>query len=243
MGYTKSPIGLKSYDWSSMTLLADLNTKAITGCKKTIEARREHFWHDMNSEFDSKHFLLYLMRRSDLTLSDDFLEFACLWHLDEQNHYRGLRKINSVLYGIPESKIDEFVASRQPDFTSIDQFLIDEFSILLSIAFDEVTSTRAYRQDFPLFDSLGPRCLSVWVRNAAKDEAAHYGNAIRLLKLSHRRRFNELPALLDRIVNFETAKDFAYHSTFLFDHDTDDFSQALLASSRCAILDTLRSDL
>ncbi|MCY1553441.1 hypothetical protein D9M68_899250 [compost metagenome] len=58
----------------------------------------------------------------------------------------------------------------------------DEFTILVSIAFDEITSTRAYKQDFKLFDSLGPRCLSTWIRNAARDEAAHYGNALKLIK-------------------------------------------------------------
>lgn len=56
--------------------------------------------------------------------------------------------------------------------------MADKFTILVSIAFDEITSTRAHKQDFKLFDSLGPDCLSVWIRNAAKDEAAHYGNAI-----------------------------------------------------------------
>lgn len=34
MGYEKSAIGMKSYDWSSVELLNDLTTSTITGCKK-----------------------------------------------------------------------------------------------------------------------------------------------------------------------------------------------------------------
>ncbi|MFF5864977.1 hypothetical protein [Pseudomonas sp. NPDC012596] len=239
MNYKKTAIGLKTYDWSSVELLNDLSLDCITGCKEKIKNREKHLWHDMSSEFDSKHFLTYLLKRTDLQLSDEFLEFVCLWHLDEQNHYRGLRKINSVLYGQSEASIDDTIRSRTPDFESIAPFLIDEFSILLSIAFDEITSTRAYKQDFSLFDSLGPHCLSTWIRNAARDEAAHYGNAIKLLKLNHSSRFEEAKCLLDSIVLFETSQAFTYRNTFIFDHDTDDFSTALLNHSRATILEVL----
>jgi len=239
MGYEKSAIGMKSYDWSSVELLNDLTTSTITGCKKTIKDRQQNFWHDMSSEFDSKHFLTYLMKRSDLIFSDEFLEFVCLWHLDEQNHYRGLRKINSVLYNQREETIDQKMRSRSPNFDSISPFLRDEFTILLSIGFDEITSTRAYKQDFYLFDSLGPCCLSTWIRNAAKDEAAHYGNAIKILKLHHMSRFDEASQILDDIVNHENSQTFTYQNTFIFDHDTDDFSSDLLNRSRCTILEVL----
>ncbi|RCL24830.1 hypothetical protein C6A77_15215 [Pseudomonas sp. AFG_SD02_1510_Pfu_092] len=240
MSYKKTAIGLKCYDWSSVDLLKNLSPQTIVGCKKKIEARQQHFWHDMSSEFDSKHFLNYLMKRTDLNLSDEFLEFVCLWHLDEQNHYRGLRKINSVLYNQSENLIDQRIKSRKPDFGSVSTFLRDEFTILLSIAFDEITSTRAYKQDFDLFDSLGPCCLSTWIRYAARDEAAHYGNAMKLLKLHHSCRFEEAPRFLDDIINFETSHRFTYQNTFIFDHDTDDFSLDLLNRSRHTILELLR---
>ena len=239
MSYTKTAIGLKCYDWSSVDLLKNLSPRTIVGCKKKIEERQQHFWHDMSSEFDSKHFLTYLMKRRDLSFSDEFLEFVCLWHLDEQNHYRGLRKINSVLYSQSEEFIDHAIKSREPDFSSISPFLRDEFTILLYIAFVEITSTRAYKQDFDLFDSLGPDCLSTWIRNAARDEAAHYGNAMKILKLHHTSRFGEASKFLDEIVSFETAQTFHYQNTFIFDHDTDDFSIDLLNRSRCTILEIL----
>ena len=191
----------------------------------------------MSSEFDSKHFLRYLLDRKDLALTDAFIEFICLWHLDEQNHYRGLRKINSVLYQRSECEIHAEINSRKPNFDKISPLLSDEFTILVSIAFDEITSTRAYKQDFKLFDSLGPRCLSTWIRNAARDEAAHYGNALKLIKLNHSSRLPELSEILNNIVSFETSEDFNYHNTFIFDHDTDDFSHELLVCSKNTILE------
>jgi len=239
MNYAKTAIGMKTYDWSSVDLLKDLTPSSISGCEEKIKERQQHFWHDMSSEFDSKHFLNYLMKRKDLSLSDDFLEFICLWHLDEQNHYRGLRKINSVLYNESEESIEQKIKSREPNFDPISHFLCDEFTILLSIAFDEITSTRAYKQDFYLFDALGPACLSNWVRNAARDEAAHYGNAIKILKLNHTSRFEEANNILDNIVNFESSGTFNYHNTFIFDHDTDDFSSSLLNRSRSTVLEVL----
>lgn len=242
MSYTKTAIGLKCHDWSSVELLKGLSPEAITGNKERITCRQENFWHDMSSEFDSKHFLLYLLKRRDLKLSDEFLEFVCLWHLDEQNHYRGLRKINSVLYGKSEEIIERQIKAREPNFKSISAFLADEFTILLSIAFDEITSTRAYKQDFDFFDSLGPSCLSTWIRNAARDEAAHYGNAIKLLKLHHQPRLKEAPDILDSILAYETSQTFTYNNTFIFDHDTDDFSHDLLLHSKNTIIEVLRRD-
>lgn len=239
MNYTKTAIGMKTYDWSSVDLLKNLTPSSITCCKEKIKERQRHFWHDMSSEFDSKHFLNHLMKRRDLSLSDEFVEFVCLWHLDEQNHYRGLRKINSVLYNQSEESIERKIKAREPNFDSISQFLRDEFTILLSIAFDEITSTRAYKQDFYLFDSLGPPCLSRWIRNAARDEAAHYGNAIKILKLNHTSRLEEAESILDDIVKFEGSDTFTYQNTFILDHDTDDFSSDLLNRSRCTILEVL----
>ncbi len=242
MRCVKSAIGLKSYDWSSVELLKDLLPSSITATEEDIAKRKGHFWHDMSSEYDSKYFLRYLLDRKDLALSDDFIEFVCLWHLDEQNHYRGLRRINSVLFDMEESDIDRKIGSREPSFDLINGFLIDEFTILLSIAFDEVTSTRAYKQDFSFFDTLGPQCLSIWIRNAARDEAAHYGNAMKLLRAHHSDRFVEAAGILDEIIKFETADGFGYNNTFIFDHDTDDFSGELLSYSKNTIISKLGAD-
>ncbi|MDF5949712.1 hypothetical protein P4129_31255 [Pseudomonas aeruginosa] len=113
-------------------------------------------------------------------------------------------------------------------------------SQFFSIAFDEVTSTRAYKQDVSFFDSFENESLSTWIRYAARDEAAHYGNAMKILRLNHSHRFDEVEAILDKIVEFETSESFDYQRTFIFDHDTDDFSHVLLKDSRDTILEVLR---
>jgi len=236
----KSGIGLKSYEWSSLELLKGLSIEQIKLDSSKLEERRPFFWHDMSSEFDSINFLRYLFSRRDIKLSNEFIEFVCLWHLDEQNHYRGLRKINSVLYSMPEDRIDREIKSNSPDFSYIEYFMKDEFTILLSIAFDEVTSTRAYKQDISFFDSFENQSLSTWIRYAARDEAAHYGNAIKVLRLNHLQRFDEAEVILDNIVEFETSANFTYQRTFIFDHDTDDFSHALLKDSRDTLLKVLQ---
>lgn len=239
MSSVKSAIGLKSYDWSSVELLRDVQRSDIKTPQHIIDARRENFWHDMSSEFDSINFIKYLFSKNDIAFTDEFVEFVCLWHLDEQNHYRGLRKINSILYGMSEPDIDREISRSEPNFDSISEFMRDEFTILLSIAFDEVTSTRAYNQDRPLFDSMGPSCLSDWIKYAARDEAAHYGNSIKLIKLRHSHRLGEAKEILDNIFTFETGEHFTYNRTFIFDHDTDDFSRELLEDSRKTIYDVL----
>lgn len=240
MSNVKSGIGLKSYEWSSLELLKGLSIEQIKSNPSKLEERRPFFWHDMSSEFDSINFLRYLFCRRDIQFSNEFIEFVCLWHLDEQNHYRGLRKINSVLYSMPEDMIDREIRSNSPDFSHIEDFMKDEFTILLSIAFDEVTSTRAYKQDVSFFDSFENESLSTWIRYAARDEAAHYGNAMKILRLNHSHRFDEVEAILDKIVEFETSESFDYQRTFIFDHDTDDFSHVLLKDSRDTILEVLR---
>ncbi|MEN1597393.1 hypothetical protein AAIG97_20720, partial [Pseudomonas aeruginosa] len=164
MSNVKSGIGLKSYEWSSLELLKGLSIEQIKSNPSKLEERRPFFWHDMSSEFDSINFLRYLFGRRDIQFSNEFIEFVCLWHLDEQNHYRGLRKINSVLYSMPEDMIDREIRSNSPDFSHIEDFMKDEFTILLSIAFDEVTSTRAYKQDVSFFDSFENESLSTWIR-------------------------------------------------------------------------------
>lgn len=59
------------------------------------------------------------------------------------------------------------------------------------------------------------------------------------MKKNHSSRFNELPVILDKIVSLETSDEFGYNNTFIFDHDTDDFSNELLIGSKNTILEVL----
>lgn len=235
----KTNMPLKSYEWSSIDLLKDLSRKDIICTEEFKNYRESFFWHDMGSEYDSINFLYYLMRNESLNLSNDFLEFVSIWYLDEQNHYRGMRKIVSTIYNVDEDEVDNIVKSKSSDFNEISSFLCDEFTILLSIAFDEITSTRAYKQDFKIYDKFGSESMSKWVRLAARDEAAHYANAMMLLNKHHSHRFGEAPGILNKIVKMEISDGFEYNNTFIFDHDTVEFTDDLIASSRDSMLKAL----
>lgn len=153
------------------------------------------------------------------------------WLRDEQNHYIGLRQIYHKIYGDNIKEIDAIIKSRKPDFTPISHLLKDEFSILIAIAFDEITSARAYAQDRETYEAIGGKAMLDWVKLAGRDEGVHAGNALSLIRYNHRSRLSEIPEHVRLICDYETKDNVTYHGTFLFDHDTDDFSRELLEKS------------
>ncbi|MFO6136695.1 hypothetical protein ACLBVR_32870, partial [Pseudomonas aeruginosa] len=78
-----------------------------------------------------------------------------------------------------------------------------------------------------------------WPRSPCASAPAG-GRGMKILRLNHSHRFDEVEAILDKIVEFETSESFDYQRTFIFDHDTDDFSHVLLKDSRDTILEVLR---
>ena len=139
------------HEWSSETILSGSKIATSAEALKLRAARRSYFFHDMSSEYDSKHLAKYLAE-SNISLSDEFWNMCEVWLRDEQNHYVGLRRINNLLYGESIEDIDSRVTSRQPDFKPIQHLIDDEFRILVSIAFDEITSARAYAYDRGAYD-------------------------------------------------------------------------------------------
>lgn len=194
------------------------------------ETRRPYFEHDMSSEYDSVHLSNYL-KLSGMVLSDGFDMLHDAWLRDEQNHYVGLREIYHRLYDVSRDDIDIQIMGRIPDFTPISHLIEDEFSLLVAVAFDEITSARAYAYDRDTFAELGGEPFLRWVKYAGRDEGVHARNALELLKHEHGHRLKEIPDRVDAICSYELVGDVSYHGTFLFDHDTDDFSKDLLAES------------
>lgn len=121
--------------------------------------------------------------------------------------------------------------SRKPNFEPIAHLIPGEFSLLVAIAFDEITSARAYAHDRNTFFQLGGTPFLTWVKYAGRDEAVHARNALKLLEHRHSHRRNDIAAQVEAICNYDLVGQIEYHGTFLFDHDTDDFSKSLLAES------------
>lgn len=218
------------HEWSSEEILKDSVLHETSEAHKLRAARRSYFFHDMTSEYDSVHLQKYMVENK-INLSDEFWNMCKFWLRDENNHYIGLRRINNLLYGESIESIDERVMSRIPNFEPIKHLIDDEFKILVSIAFDEITSARAYAYDRKNYEKLGGSAFLKWVKYAGRDEACHAHNALSLLSHNYGSRLSEIHEHVDRICQYDLTGEVSYHGTFLFDHDTDDFSSDLLRES------------
>lgn len=227
---TALPYEPKYHDWSSEIILATLPQATSTATSALAEKRQDYFFHDMCSEYDSIH-LSEFLRSSDIELSDDFWHLCSYWLRDENNHYRGLRRIYSQLYGGTTGEIAELVEARRPDFAPISKLIGSEFHVLICVAFDEITSARAYAKDREAYAELGGEPFHTWVKYAGRDEAVHARNALELIRHRYSHRLDEIPDHVERICDYDLKGDRAYYGTFLFDHDTDDFSKELLIES------------
>ena len=166
-----------------------------------------------------------------MEFSSGFQALHDAWLRDEQNHYVGLREIYHRLYDVPIPEIDHMIKTRVPNFGPIAHLIEDEFSLLVAVAFDEITSARAYAYDRDTFENLGGAPFLQWVKFAGRDEGVHARNAMEFLKHAHAHRLGEVSERVDAICNYELAGEVVYNGTFLFDHDTDDFSKDLLMES------------
>jgi hypothetical protein len=172
-------------------------------------------WHSLSSEYDARHLSAFL-RAAGLRLSDAFWALEAAWAEDEQKHYRALRWLYSRVYSVDERELDAQLARRQPDFAALRPLLVDEFSLCVVLAFDELASSRSYARDRVRFRPLGPTVVRL-LGHAARDELWHCLNALDLLRALHAQRLSEVPALLSRVIAHDTSPQFRYGATFLLD--------------------------
>lgn len=220
----------KYHVWSAQDVLGSNDFSPPGKGSPLADERRSYFEHDMSSEYDSIHLSNHLKSRNT-SFSNGFMDLHEAWLRDEQNHYVGLREIYHRLYDVPIEDIDRMIKTRIPNFEPIAHLIEDEFALLVAMAFDEITSARAYAYDRDTFESLGGAPFLQWVKFAGRDEGVHARNAMELLKHEHADRLEEVSEQVDKICNYELAGTVVYNGTFLFDHDTDDFSNDLLMES------------
>jgi hypothetical protein len=179
-------------------------------------------WSDMESEYDAENFCQHL-RQSGLSFTPEFQEFEQIWRRDELNHYIGFRQIYSQLYHNSAEEIDRSMAARQPDFAPLQEFLQDEFSICVIVAYDEIATTRSYCQDFRLYKSFGSKPIANWIKYVTKDEGLHYDNALCLIGQHHSHRLPEITGLVERLIEFNLEENHQYKSTFLLNHEQSEY--------------------
>lgn len=213
---------LKSALWESRQILDQITFEDLNVTNKLLDRMHDILWSDMESEYDAENFCQYL-RQSGLSFTLEFQEFEQIWRRDELNHYIGFRQLYSLLYQNSVEEIDREMAARQPDFGPMQEFLRDEFSICVIVAYDEIATTRSYCQDFWLYKSFGSKPIANWIKYVTKDEGLHYHNALELISQRHRDRLSELASLVERLIEFNLEENHQYKSTFLFNHEQNEY--------------------
>ena len=171
---------------------------------------------DVFSEGDSQRLYDHVMARKS-EMSNAFLRMLTLWLQDELKHYEGLRRVYHAIAHVSYESMDRTFTERTHDIEPIRALLKDEFSILVSLMFDEIGSVYSYRRDLREYYRHFDAAVRKMGHHLIKDEGMHFSNAAELLLSHHAHRLSEIPALLAQISRLEKSLT-TYHKTFFLDH-------------------------
>lgn len=208
---------LLSRSWDSLEMLGKLGREDITLPQSQVDQKKDFFLHAAYTEFDADNFCKHLNTLA-ITFSDEFKLFERVWRKDELNHYIGFRYLYSILYGSTVEEVGKIIETRKYDFSRIEPFFRDEFTICLLIAFDEILTAKGYGSEQNLYASLGSQTFSEWFKLVTMDEAYHFRNIMEVIRLKHSDRINEIPTLIERFIEWDVMRN-DYSSTFVLDHD------------------------
>ncbi len=135
---------------------------------------------DVYSEGDSQPLYDYIMTRSD-QMSPAFLAMLDLWLEDELKHYEALRRTYHCIAGVDFAEMDRQFAARVHEIKPIEMVLVDEFTMLVTMMFDEIGSVYSYRRDlWEYYRHFGTAIQKIG-HHLVKDEGMHFSNAAELL--------------------------------------------------------------
>jgi hypothetical protein len=176
---------------------------------------------DVYSEGDAQALYDYIMTRST-QMSPAFLAMLDLWLEDELKHYEALRRTYHCLAGVDFTEMNCQFAARIHEIKPIELVLADEFTMLVTMMFDEIGSVYSYRRDlWEYYRHFGAAIQKIG-HHLVKDEGMHFNNAAELLLTHHQHRLGEVPGLLDRISTLEKSLQ-KYHQTFFLDHAQEQY--------------------
>jgi hypothetical protein len=171
---------------------------------------------DVYSEGDAQILYDYVMTRRE-EMSPDFLAMLDWWLGDELKHYAALRRTYHCIAGVSFAEMDRQFALRVPELKPIELVLKDEFTLLVTLMFDEIGSVYSYRRDlWEYYQHFGTAIHKIG-HHLVKDEGMHFNNAAELLLTHHHHRLSEVRGLLEQISALEK-RLCRYHHTFLLDH-------------------------
>jgi hypothetical protein len=176
---------------------------------------------DVYSEGDSQALYNYIITRAD-EMSPEFLAMLDLWLEDELKHYEALRRIYHCIAGVDFVEMDRQFIARVHEIEPIEMVLADEFTLLVTMMFDEIGSVYSYRRDlWEYYRHFGTAIQKIG-HHLVKDEGMHFNNAAELILTKHRHRLGEVKELLERISKLEKSLQ-KYHQTFFLDHAQEQY--------------------
>ncbi len=176
---------------------------------------------DVYSEGDSQPLYDYIQTRQD-EMSPAFLAMLDLWLEDELKHYEALRRTYHCIAGVNFADMNRQFATRVHELKPIELVLADEFTLLVTLMFDEIGSVYSYRRDlWEYYRHFGTAIQKIG-HHLVKDEGMHFNNAAELLLTHHQHRFGEVQSLLERISALEKSLQ-KYHKTFFLDHAQEQY--------------------
>ncbi|MGY4327330.1 hypothetical protein ACVWWG_001747 [Bradyrhizobium sp. LB7.2] len=116
-----------------------------------------------------------------------------------------------LVAGESEKDLRDRLQTRSYSVSAINEYLKDEFSLIVMIAFDEMC--RAYAADRAFYSGLGSRFLSC-LREVVADEAVHSMNAVNVLRARYCERIPEIGEILDSLIR-SVGDDPDYTGTFV----------------------------
>ncbi|KWV54753.1 hypothetical protein AS156_06860 [Bradyrhizobium macuxiense] len=188
----------------------------------------------MYTEYDARHLEKELCIRN-LIKTNEAKAFFTAWAADEERHTDGFIQIMELVAGGSETDLRERLDARSHDFSAISEFLKDEFSLIVMIAFDEMCTCRAYAAEREFYAGLGNSRFLRWLREVIADEAVHSMNAVNVIRSRYCDRVSEVGAILESLISGMT-DDTSYTGTFVLDYFGTAYTKELLANCRTTIL-------
>jgi hypothetical protein len=176
---------------------------------------------DVYSEGDAQALYDHIWsRRADM--SDAFLAMLSLWLTDELKHYEALRRTYRCIAGVSFEEMNRCFAARVHETVPIARVLEDEFTMLVTLMFDEISSVYSYRRDLREYYSHFDVAVQRVGRHLVQDEGMHFQNAAQVLIQEHSHRLQEVECLLYDIAQLEKSLK-RYCKTFFLDRAQEQF--------------------
>ncbi|MES5486710.1 hypothetical protein QMZ05_28495 [Bradyrhizobium sp. INPA03-11B] len=221
-------------DWSPKELFNALTPAMFTAAPSVVRARWDRLWPELYTEYDARHLQNELCIRN-LIETNEAEAFFNAWAADEERHTNGFIQIMELVAGGSEADLRERLDARSHDFSAINEFLKDEFSLIVMIAFDEMCTCRAYAAEREFYTGLGNSRFLRWLREVIADEAVHSMNAVNVIRARYCDRVSEVGVILESLISGIT-DDRSYTGTFVLDYFGAAYTKELLANCHARIL-------